>query len=281
MSATRSTEREAGSPAQPGAAEHAQPPARRMTRREFLGIARRPRWIGALALVLAVAAAFAALAQWQVSRSVESANVEQRATEETVPLEDIATTGSQTTGQQEGQLVEVRAAIAPGEETVLSGRIHEGGTGYWLVAHAVTDAGESLAVAAGWAATEAEAQRAAAALPTGPTTLSGRYLGTESPDTSELRSGERTALSVAELVNLWPEPGPVYGGYLVLDQAPEGLELIDAPPPEQQVVLNWLNVFYAAEWIIFAGFGFYLWYRLVKDEWEKEVEAASSPTATV
>jgi hypothetical protein len=36
--------------------------------------------------------------------------------------------------------------------------------------------------------------------------------------------------------------------------------------------VNWLNIFYAAEWAIFAGFAFYLWYRLAKDAWEREVE---------
>ncbi|MEZ5189097.1 MAG: hypothetical protein R2723_11140 [Microbacterium sp.] len=37
--------------------------------------------------------------------------------------------------------------------------------------------------------------------------------------------------------------------------------------------VNWLNIFYAVEWAIFAGFAFYMWYRLAKDAWEKEVEA--------
>lgn len=36
--------------------------------------------------------------------------------------------------------------------------------------------------------------------------------------------------------------------------------------------MNWLNLFYAAEWAVFAGFAFYFWYRLAKDAWEKEVE---------
>ena len=40
----------------------------------------------------------------------------------------------------------------------------------------------------------------------------------------------------------------------------------------QQTELNWLNIFYAAEWIIFAGFAVFLWYRLVKDAKEREDE---------
>jgi hypothetical protein len=38
------------------------------------------------------------------------------------------------------------------------------------------------------------------------------------------------------------------------------------------VSLNWLNVFYAIEWALFAGFAIYLWYRLVKDAFEREEE---------
>ena len=36
--------------------------------------------------------------------------------------------------------------------------------------------------------------------------------------------------------------------------------------------MNWLNIFYALEWIIFAGFAFFIWWRLVKDAYERELE---------
>jgi surfeit locus 1 family protein len=38
------------------------------------------------------------------------------------------------------------------------------------------------------------------------------------------------------------------------------------------VALNWLNIFYAVEWVIFAGFAIFLWYRLARDAWERELE---------
>jgi membrane protein implicated in regulation of membrane protease activity len=53
---------------------------------------------------------------------------------------------------------------------------------------------------------------------------------------------------------------------------PAGLVAIDSPPPIQQQTVNWLNIFYAAEWAIFAGFAVFFWYRLVKDAKEKEDE---------
>jgi hypothetical protein len=45
-------------------------------------------------------------------------------------------------------------------------------------------------------------------------------------------------------------------------------------------VLNWLNVFYAVEWVVFAGFAIFLWYRLLRDEWMREVEDAAERAAT-
>jgi surfeit locus 1 family protein len=104
----------------------------------------------------------------------------------------------------------------------------------------------------------------------------GRYVPTESPQASDFESGERSAVTVAELINLWSEPGPAFGGYLVLVEAPEGLTSIPTEPPSIDRQLNWLNIFYAAEWVIFAFFALYLWFRLVKDEWERELEEASA-----
>ena len=56
---------------------------------------------------------------------------------------------------------------------------------------------------------------------------------------------------------------------------PTGWTPIDSPPPSSEVELNWLNLFYAAEWVVFAGFAIFLWYRLVKDAWEREQEEAA------
>jgi hypothetical protein len=67
-------------------------------------------------------------------------------------------------------------------------------------------------------------------------------------------------------------PTSAYGGYIVDNVAPAGLAKIQSVRPTNDVSLNWLNVFYAIEWALFAGFAVYLWYRLVKDAWEREEE---------
>ena len=49
--------------------------------------------------------------------------------------------------------------------------------------------------------------------------------------------------------------------------------------PVVDTQLNWLNIFYAIEWVAFMLFAFYLWYRLVKDALEREVEAIEDAEA--
>jgi len=81
---------------------------------------------------------------------------------------------------------------------------------------------------------------------------------------------------VAELLNLWAEPGPVYGGYLVMATAPVGLDTVSTVVPQSETELNLLNLFYALEWAIFGVFALYLWFRLVRDQWERELDEPSA-----
>lgn len=238
----------------------------------MLRVMLRPRWIAALCAALLVAGVFAALGQWQLERSFAEATVLERDTENAVALETIATPQQVVSTDASGRVVSVDCSFVAGDDVVIEQRQSAEGSGNWLVRHCVTAANASLAVVVGWSPERIET--ALVGDPEMP--LVGRYVPTESPQQSDFRAGERSAVSVAELLNLWDDPGPVYGGYLVAAQAPEGLLTIgtEAPPTERQ--LNWLNLFYAAEWAIFGLFALYLWYRLVRDVWERELLEASS-----
>ena len=234
-------------------------------------IARRPKWIVALVAALLVAGVFAALGQWQLQRAIDDATVVERDTENPVALDSVATPQAATTTDSSGRMVTLSCSFVPGDDVVLTNRRVPGGTGWWLIRHCATPEGDSLAVAMGWSPQDFDPL----VIPNPTGNVVGRYVPSESPQQSDFRSGERSAIAIAELVNLWTDPGPVYGGYLVAQEAPPGLVSIgtEAPPTERQ--LNWLNLFYAAEWVIFAGFAIYLWYRLVKDEWLRELEATA------
>jgi hypothetical protein len=112
-------------------------------------------------------------------------------------------------------------------------------------------------------------------------TVTGRLVADEGPVVPP--SGdplELTVMSPAALLSRWHDIAglAVYRPYLLSDHAEAGLATISAPPPAENGV-NWLNLFYAVEWAVFAGFAFYMWYRLAKDAWEKECEELSgAPT---
>jgi surfeit locus 1 family protein len=239
-------------------------------------VARRPRWIGALVLTLALCAAFVLLSQWQIGRAVAEATVIERDTETVVPLTTLAEPQSPVHTEASGHRVSVDGSFVSGDFGVLSGRINGGVTGYWVTGQLLASNGTSLATAVGWAETQDDAEAAAGILNSETAEqqrLIGRYLPSEPAQDEDFENGERRSMAVATFINVWSSaPDTVYGGFLVLAEPLAGLDVIDSPVPVQEVVLNWLNIFYAIEWVVFAGLAIYLWYRLVKDAWEREEE---------
>ena len=266
----------------------------------MIRIARKPKWILLLLFALALAAVFAWLGKWQVERAVLDSQVASAPTEITKPLTELAKSGGPIPITAGGHLTSVEGAFDPEGFVVLTGRLNQGQVGFWLVGRLlVTGSGAegnsvasigpesvSLPVALGWAPTKdaldrafviekAAAVTAMSAGSTSTISLSGRLMPTEAPQVPKPKGDpfEVSTLSVASLVNVWPNySGTSFGAYLIVDSAPDGLITIDSAPPENSTTLNWLNIFYAIEWTVFAGFAVYFWYRLVKDAYEREEE---------
>jgi cytochrome oxidase assembly protein ShyY1 len=245
----------------------------------------RPRWIAALFLALALAAGFAWLGQWQLARAIDSGTVAETQTESVVPLASAAKPSGPIRDAVTGQLVTVTASFSPTDYELLQGRLNKGVAGYWVVAHATVSGADAngspvaLAVARGWAADKATATSVMARLANEPPTeqtIVGRLLPTEAPEVPDPKGDPNVMkdMSVAALYNLWTgvDHTVVYEAYVVEKTPPAGLVAIDSPPPIQQQTVNWLNIFYAAEWAVFAGFAVFFWYRVVKDAKEKEDE---------
>jgi surfeit locus 1 family protein len=248
----------------------------------------RPRWILGLVLALAVAAAFALLGRWQLERAIASGEVVQRSTETVRPLGDVVKPDGPPRESATAQMVSVDGSFVPGDEQLISERINGGTSGFWVVSRFVTaDAAANIAVARGWAPTEVEAAAAIQELSTQPEsprqTLTGRFVPSEAPVLPADGQGPhtQTAVSSAALVNLWTDftDQSVYAGYIVDSSAAADLVVIDSPAPRSDASLNWLNLFYALEWAVFAGFAVFLWYRLVRDDWEREQEQAALDSA--
>jgi surfeit locus 1 family protein len=259
-------------------------------------IARQPKWILLLLFALALAAVFAWLGKWQVERAVLDSQAASSPTEISQPLIELAKPGGPIPITAGGHLTTVQGVFDPEGFVELTGRLNQGQAGYWLVGrllvvesgadgNSVAVAGPeavSLPVALGWAPTKsgldavlASEQAAAAADSSTLLSLSGRLMPTEAPQVPSPDGDpfEVSTLSVASLVNVWPNyTGTSFGAYLIADSAPSGLDIIDSAPPENSATLNWLNIFYAIEWAVFAGFAVYFWYRLVRDAYEREEE---------
>ena len=261
----------------------------------------RPWWIGMLLFALLVAAVFAWLGQWQLGRAIDTNPPPPGATEQVQPIATVTAPGEYLPEPLVGQRVEVAGTFVAGDFLVVSSRFNDGQEGYWVTGQLRVDpasaggiAPTSLAVAIGWAATREAADAAASALDDAATDgtaeraaeLTGRLISDEGP----VRPGtgqpaaEMTRMSPAALLGWWHDTDGlnVYRPYLVADgtaDLPPGLVAIDSPAPTEGSNVNWLNIFYAVEWAIFAGFAFYMWYRLAKDAWEKEIEALEEAQA--
>lgn len=252
-------------------------------------VARRPRWIAALLFALVMAAGFAALSQWQLARSVATGTVIARDTESIVPLSAVAKPQSPVTQRANAQLVTVTGRWNPDDYSLVSDRLNGGVAGYWVVGHfsAELDSGATagLAVALGWTTSRPAAasvmKRLASDASRVAVPLTGRYIPSESPQGSDFQHGKVSTMSPGAFINVWTatDAGGVYGGYLTSAERVPGLTIIDSPKPSSTVEVNLLNVFYAAEWVVFAGFAIFLWYRLVRDAWEREQEEAAEAAA--
>jgi cytochrome oxidase assembly protein ShyY1 len=243
----------------------------------------RPQWIALLALSLVVAGLFAWLGQWQLGRAIDTEPLPPGATEEVRPLAEVSQPGEYLPEPFVGQRVTVTGSWVPGDFIVVSSRFNDGVEGFWVTGQlriADTAVPSSIAVAVGWAPTleaaEEAAERLNADTGTAPLAIGGRLISDEGAVPPPAGAGADTLIrmSPAALLSRWSDTEglDVYRSYIVADVPQGGLEQIVSAPPEAGSAVNWLNIFYAAEWVIFAGFAFYLWYRLAKDAWEKEVE---------
>lgn len=255
----------------------------------MLKTALKPRWIAALLLALIVSTVFVLLSQWQFSRSTQSSEPVEVATEELKPLSSILKPGEQMTSNQSDHLVSLSGHFDASKQVLVKNRLQDGVNGYWLVTAFVVDGAPTLKgvngsptiipVARGWLAEPGQLS----APPSGALKLTGRLLPPEAPVLEKgLPPGQVAALASAELINIWQVNS--YSGFVVSftetgSQGDVGAHAVAGdlkgisvgPQPVEQPV-NWLNIFYAVEWVVFAGFAIFMWWRLVADEYRRENE---------
>lgn len=246
----------------------------------MLKTAFKPQWILALVGALLVASGFVWLSQWQFDRSQEAAPPPVSKTETPVPLTEHFQPGVVMLATDADQIVSATGRFLQGKQVLVSDRLHEGQAGYWVVAPFAVDGAEgdaTIPVVRGWQAGPTPPPAA----PSGELELTGRLLPTESPIDGAQSGDALASLSVAQLINLWDVPS--YSGFVVAFDVvndagssegaeASGLAQVDVGPQPQEREINWLNIFYGIEWVVFAGFAVFLWWRLVVDDYRRQQE---------
>lgn len=265
-----------------------------------------PRMILLLVVLLLAAATCIRLGYWQFERATSrgaeriATEHEERLRDPAKPLHEVLRLQTTMTSFVYASPVYVTGSYSPDRLRVID-RSVDGQAADLILAQLIVsdgpDAGGSVPVVRGWVP-EGDPLPPA---PTGETTVFG-YLS--DPEDSVGGLTEDTALSISsgELVNSWGSP--ILSGYLVefgvenvdmtavdngatIDVADrhsesDGVRHTSPPRPLEEGGFNLQNAAYAAEWVIFAGFSLFIWFRILKgnvtrrredemlDEWASE-----------
>jgi len=238
----------------------------------FFSVARKPKWVGGLAIAALVAITFSLLMQWQLARTFSIVGVSQEELA-AVPIAELAGPGRIEPGSFD-RLAQVEVALDPTKTFLVKDRIQVQGDslvpGYWLIANSFTDvSGEeiSLTLAVAFSEDIEALEQIRSELVATDFQITGYVEPSEAPEMLD-ESGILGTVSLAQLVNLYgAEPIASFPIYLIVT---EGLDLdaekIAIDIRSEAIEVNWLTAFYALEWAFFALVSFYLWWRLVQDE---------------
>ncbi|WP_241521679.1 SURF1 family protein [Arthrobacter pityocampae] len=255
----------------------------------MLKTALKPRWILLLILAMAIASVFVLLSQWQFDSSRQAPPPAPSSTEEVRPLTDVLQPLTPLYATGADQMVSFDGAFLPDTRTLVQDRLRDGEDGFWVIQGfavdgAATPGGEPaqgavLPIVLGWVAAADDA----ASLPEqqGRAAVVGRLLPPEAPVVQRPVEGQVPSLATAELANRWDVRA--YAAFVVATTVTAGgtdvpfaagMEPVVVGPQPQETPINWLNIFYAIEWFVFAGFAFFLWWRLVADDHRRTLEDA-------
>ncbi|MFL6002021.1 MAG: SURF1 family protein [Nocardioides sp.] len=236
-----------------------------------------PRFWGVhlLALVCVVAAAWLGAWQygaWQERRAAEATDLTQL---DPVPLEEVMGPDDPFPGDMVGHPVIVGGTWVPDGTVLVSGREHDGRSGYWVVTPlALTGPGTpAIPVVRGWAPSPESAPPA----PTGSTSLVG---GLQPPEGSTVVDQDPEddvlpQLRIADLIQHVDQD--LYGAYVVADDPAGGLERADLEQlPDAGSFTALRNLLYALEWWVFGAFAIFIWWRHLRDTVQR-ADAAEDP----
>lgn len=235
-----------------------------------LRTALRPRWLALLVVVLVAATGMSLLGQWQLNRARERGGEQARDELSRVrPLAEVLHARQEFPASAVGQRV-VAAGVWDGQrQQLVTGRRQDGRAGYWVLTPLRQADDSGVPVVRGWVP---RADDPATAVPGGAVEVTGQLEPGEEPldrppGAAADPPGRLSRVAPVDLIDRWPYP--LITGYVILTgQRPpaSGSTPRLVTPPAPETGLNWQNLSYAVQWWIFAGFGLFLWWRLVRDD---------------
>lgn len=234
----------------------------------MLRTALRPRYLGLLAIVLVVGAAFVWLGRWQLGVAESTAHreaVEEARSRTPAELTAVLQPHAPFRDDLSSRPVTASGRYAGDGQLLVPDRRLDGVPGLWVLTPFVVDgSGATLPVVRGFVTHPG----AAAPPPTGGLTITGGLAPGESPSSAPVPAGQIGSVDLSLLVNTWP--GDLYNAFVFLESetpAPAaGAQLTRVPTPVGEAGVRWRNAAYAVQWWIFAGFALWLWVRMVREE---------------
>ena len=238
----------------------------------MLRTALRPRFLGLLALMVVATIVCGLLAGWQWDRAHRALTSNEAAPSELGDVREVLDVGDPITNRIVGDIVTATGEYDPGEQVLVGGRHIEGTEAAVVVTalHLELEDGSlaRLPVARGWLpsedVTDADGEldpSLAPAPPSGRVEVTGRLEAGESASAG-IEDGVSAEIATTMLINEWGSP--MYGGYIGQTSPAEGLSPMPEAESEFSRNLDWQNIGYSAQWVLFGGFFLYLWWRSVR-----------------
>jgi surfeit locus 1 family protein len=241
-----------------------------------LRTALKPRWLGLFALVVAVMVSFGMLGLWQLNVARDKARAEQVRAAPTRPVADVAavlTPHGPFPHDGTGRRITATGRYDGSAQVLVTPRLLRGQRGYWVVTPLVVrSTGARIAIVRGFVTDPAQAVAPDAAAEV---TVSGTLAQGESAadGATSLPDGQLAAVDLALLVNRWP--GALYNAFVFAtaeqpDVTSAAAPAVERVPPPALVGggFEWRNAAYALQWWVFALFAAYMWWRMVRDDYE-------------
>ncbi|GAA1490233.1 SURF1 family protein [Brachybacterium sacelli] len=247
----------------------------------MLRTALRPRFLGLLALMVVATLVCGLLASWQWDRAHQAITDEADGAERRGDLEEVLDVGEAVTNAIVGDIVTATGHYDPDEQVVVPGRNIDGTDAAIVVTALQVDLADGstarLPVARGWVPADELTgpdgeidPTLAPEVPAGEVEVTGRLEASESAS-GGVDNGVVEEIATPMLVNEWGSP--MYSGYLAQVDPNAGLQPMPEAESDFSKGLNWQNIGYSFQWVLFGGFFLYLWWRSVRTAYLDELAA--------